>query len=59
MGKKKFDFEWALEQLDEAYGLPLYSFTLAEVDLVLKKVNAIRKAMVEQNVDWLPDLLDD
>jgi len=59
MSKEKFPFESALEQLDFGYGLPLYSFTLAEIAEIKDRLRVIHKAMVNEGLDRLPELLDE
>lgn len=59
MAKKKFDFEDALDVLDFEFGVALYSFTQAEVQVVIDKAKEIHKAMVAEKLGMLPDLLDD
>lgn len=59
MGKAKFDFETELDNLDFEFGLPLYSFTQGEVEVVISKAKAILKAMIAEKLGRLPDLLDD
>ena len=59
MSKSKMDFEEMLDNLDFDFGISLYSFTQGEIQYLAEKLQAIHKAMIAQNQDCLPNLLDE